>query len=1078
MKTEASGMEVVRTVFTGDFHPALEDALLEHLAERIGAAPLAPVPVIVPTNFLGRRLSRLLADRTGGHANVQFMTLRGLAAFTAPSPLPDGRSPLPTRADAVVVRRLMDEGEARDGYFSSIADRPGLSTAILAAIRDLKEASYDPDSFAETARTQGLLRSTRHNKFAELSRIWGSYEKRLEGGRWADDSDIMRAAAEALETGGRAPEPLTVYGFYDLNALQKRLLGACIELTGAVVYFPYSDAPAFSYARPTLDWFLSLGFTRIGLASDSRAIPLPESTLIMSAPGEAREARETVRALVRILGERDLSLQDVAIAMRSPVSYSDHFAEEFGRLGSLAPDGRGESRGRSFLEKPPPLSRTRSGRSLLRLALAARSDFARSDVIEFLSLADLDAAAFGGKGEAPVSDWNAASAIAGVTSGVDAWIDRLRKLRKRLAESDADDPFAEAHGCLAESIDCLLRLTERMSESFSVMPARAAVPGYLDLLCGFFRDVTRPSDGREIVVAAAERMREIASVAGTITFTYFVELLRAYLDAPAGQDARFGTGGPSVLSVMSARGLSYRVVVIPGLVEREFPLRHRQDPILLDADREKLNAGHRDNPLRTLPLRASGTDEERLLFRLAVSAATDVVVLTYPRLDPATARPRVPSIFVLDVLREITGRPHDYDGLEASEHIIRIPLSRRFPAHRMEALTRDEFDGCSILEAVESGRPESIAYLLNSDAPLLRRLEMEETRWTNPFFTRYDGALTSEESLAAARTLAGFTPDGPGPGQILSATTLEEYATCPFRFLMRRVLRIDPVEEPEDILELSPLDRGSLYHVVLERFLKRMRSQGRLPLSAASREDLFEIADGLTRSGPWGLAGYAGARLLEFRALALNLAVWLNAELLERGGFVPSYFEARFGGRTREHDDLKLSTKASVPFDAAEGVTVEFGGKIDRIDVSADRSRARVIDYKTGRPPSRKPVLDGGRRLQLPVYLIASRAMLAGEHPDAVVESAEYRYVAAGHGAQPLRLTAEELDGRADDLRAAICLILKGITSGMFFPYPQDRACGNCEYARACGSTALKLASMKNGDRRARFFTEGLAEIE
>ena len=50
----------------------------------------------------------------------------------------------------------------------------------------------------------------------------------------------------------------------------------------------------------------------------------------------------------------------------------------------------------------------------------------------------------------------------------------------------------------------------------------------------------------------------------------------------------------------------------------------------------------------------------------------------------------------------------------------------------------------------------------------------------------------------------------------MSATSLEEYATCPFRFFMHHVLGLEPVDEPEEPLELSPLDRGRLYHAVLE----------------------------------------------------------------------------------------------------------------------------------------------------------------------------------------------------------------------------------------------------------------------
>ena len=1069
-------MKVARTIVTGDFHPALEDALLDHLAERLAEASISPLEVVVPTNYLGLRVSHLLAERVCGHANVRFMTLRDLARRTVPPPLPGGRSLLPSRADAVIVRRLLDEGEASGGYFASIAERPGLSVAILSAIRDLKESSYDPRSFEKAAGAQGLLRRSRRNKFAELSRLWRAYEARLESDRWADDSDLMRAAAETLEAGGGDPTALVVYGFYDLNALQKRLLAAHIERSGATVFFPYCDIDACSFAVPTLEWFLSLGFTRTELESDTRAVPLPAETLILSAPGEAREAREIVRALVPILEHRGAVAQDVAVLMRSPDTYSDLFAEEFGRLMDGGAPGAATRRGHGYVESPPPLSRTRSGRSLLKLALATQADFARADVLEFLSLAELSAEVLG-TGGAAVGDWSAVSRLAGIAGGADGWSDGLRRLAERIAVGGPDDDFAERHGRLAESAVRLERVMQRLLGALSPVPARETVSAYLDRLCAAFRGVTAEGAERERVLAAVDKMREVSPVAGRVSLAYFVELLRQYLDVPPKREVRFGVGGPSILGVMSARGLSYRVVVLPGLVEKGFPLRHRQDPILLDADRERLNAAQGGDPLRELPRSAEGADEERLLFRLAVHAGRELVVLTYPRLDPATARPRLPSAFVLDALREITGRPHDYEALDVSEHVTRIPLSRRFPEDRMDALTRDEFDGRSILQAIGTGRPETIAYLLRNDGPLRPRLEMEETRWTNPFFTRYDGVLSSEESLEAARALSGFTAAGPRPDQILSATTLEEYATCPFRFLMHRVLKIDPVEEPEDVLELSPLDRGSLYHAVLERFLKRMRSQGRLPLRPDSRDDLLEIAESLTRSGSWGLSGHAGARLMEFRALARNLTIWLHAELAEPGDFVPAYFEARFGGVVRQHDDAELSTEASVHYDVGDGPGIAFGGKIDRIDVSADGARARVIDYKTGRQAKRSPVLEGGRRLQLPVYLIASRAMLEGKHPVPSVESAEYRYVTAGPGAGPLLLTAAEVDERASDLRTALSLIIEGITSGMFFLYPLDPKCRNCDYSGACGSTALKLAAMKSGDGRAGFFTQQLTEI-
>jgi ATP-dependent helicase/nuclease subunit B len=1063
MKNGRPGMEVVRKIVTGDFHPLLEGALLDRLADRASRTPLRLTPIIVPTNLLGLRLSRALAERTGGHADLRFMTLVDFAAWAAPSPLPGGRALLPRRADDVVVRRLLDDGIAAGGYFEAIADRPGLATAILAAIRDLKEASYAPDSFEAALTAAGLPAGGRRSKCAELARIWRAYEQALAEGGWADRLDLMREAAASIETRGERLPPTTVYGFYDLNPLQKRLISACAESADTVVFFPFVEAAAFDYARPTLDWFLALGFEREDLGGDGRLVPLPGEIRILSAPGEAREAREGVRALAGLVEERGLSLQDAAIVTRSPQVYSDLFAEELLRLD--AP---------SYAESPPPLSRTRSGRSLIKLALAVQSGFARSDLVEFLGLASLRRV--GPSAEPPVSEWNKATMLAGITSGADKWLPALRAIRARIERASPGDRFAESHAGLAPAIASLDEVVRGLLEDLSDLPARATVGEFLERLLRTFAWATSEGEERGRVIAEARGLLALSDVAGPVTFPYFVELLRSQLDSAAPRAERFGVGGPTVLSVMSARGLRYPLVIVPGLVEKEFPLRRRQDPILLDGERARLNATLDDDPLRRLPLRATGGDEERLLFRLAVETAADTLVLSYPRLDPSNARPRVASSFLLRALEELTGERQDYEALDASDRVTRIPLSRRFPERRAEALTREEFDGCSILAAA-GGDVSEIAYLLHEEGPLPRRLAMEEARWGVAGFTEYDGALTSKAALDAVEQLSGFTRDG-RPGKTVSATALEEYATCPFRFLMHRVLGIEPIEEPEEALELSALDRGSLYHAVLEEFMRKLADRGEFTLRPETRDLLLAVAERLIDRGPWDLAGYPGARALVLRELVFDLALWLADETAEARELVPSHFEVRFGGDRSDGDDA-LSTEEGVPFDAVGDVAIVFGGRIDRIDVSPRGDRARVIDYKSGRRvPSAGAVIEHGKRLQLPVYLLAARRMLAGPHPGIDVESAEYLYVAARGARRSLELPSGLLDDKMDDLRAAVGLIVQGIAAGMFFVFPEDATCRNCEFAEACTSGAVPLTVMKKGDRRASFFMNGLAGIK
>lgn len=1073
---------ITRTILTAEFHPALEDALLEHLAGRIERYPVSAGPIVVPTNLLGLHLSRSLAARTGGHANLRFQTLKDLARSLTPTPLPGDRALLPPRADEIVVRRLLDDGIARGGYFEAIADRPGLATAILSTIRDLKEACYDPGSFAECGAQARLLKRRRDDKLAELVRIWAAYEDLLRDERWADDLDLMRAAAEAVRGSGNATHPpLVLYGFYDLNSLQRRLIKSYTDVVDTTVFFPYAEIDAFRFARPTLAWFLDIGFARDERgASEPRDWPLPQDTRLVSAPGEAREAREDIRLLARIMEERDLSFQDVAVLLRSAGTYSGLFAEELSHIHA-----------EPYIEAPPPVSRTREGRSLLKLAHVIESGFGRAQLMDFLNVADIDLGRLTvSRDEPPLTDWNKASMLAGVVSGAESWLKRLRRLKDRIEGADPDDRFAAEHGRMAEPIESLLSLLETLLPKLADLPPRATAAEYVDHLARAFHVATgRGGPGEEaledsqggVALEAVRGINAVSGIAGMLDFSRFAELLRACLDAPSPREQRFGLGGPSVLNVMAARGLPFRTVIIPGLVEREFPMRRRQDPILLDHERKSLNAARGHDPLALIPLPSEGTDEEQLLFRLAVSSASEVAVLSFPRLDPAKAQPRIPSVYMLKSLEALTGKRQDFEALDTSPLVTRIPLSRRFPEDRADALTRDEFDGCSVLMGISNGDAGEIAYLVQGDRPLAGRLEMEEARWGKSFFTEYDGALTSREATAAVERLTGMSSSG--PGRTLAATTLEDYAICPFRFFVRHVLGIEPIDEPQDAVELSPRDRGSLYHAVLEEFMRQMRARGRLPLRREDRRTLYATAERLAGSGRWGLADYPGARRLELLPLLRDLALWFADELGDDSGFVPSYFEARFGGRRRPHDDEKLSLETGIPFDAMAGVHVEFGGKIDRVDVSRDGKRARVIDYKTGKAPSmsrgtEKIVLDYGRRLQLPIYMLASREMLAGRHPDAVVESAEYRFVATGDRPQALAFSSELFDERTDDLKTAIGLIIRGVADGMFFPYPDDAMCRHCDFADACGSTSTALALIKRGDRRASFYTEGLAAIK
>ena len=105
------------------------------------------------------------------------------------------------------------------------------------------------------------------------------------------------------------------------------------------------------------------------------------------------------------------------------------------------------------------------------------------------------------------------------------------------------------------------------------------------------------------------------------------------------------------------RGRVFKVVFVPSLAERLFPQTPREDPMLLDVEmRAPLGAG--------LFVQEDRLKNERLMLRLAVGAATSRLWLSYPRLDVSGARPRVPSFYMLDVMRAVTGRIPNHEALQ------------------------------------------------------------------------------------------------------------------------------------------------------------------------------------------------------------------------------------------------------------------------------------------------------------------------------------------------------------------------------------------------------------------------------
>ena len=124
------------------------------------------------------------------------------------------------------------------------------------------------------------------------------------------------------------------------------------------------------------------------------------------------------------------------------------------------------------------------------------------------------------------------------------------------------------------------------------------------------------------------------------------------------------------------------------------------------------------------------------------------------------------------------------------------------------------------------------------------------------------------------------------------------------------------------------------------------------------------------------------------------------------------------------------------------GKTIKIGGKIDRVDLLPDK-RLEIIDYKTGRQPSKREV---DANLQLSMYAMAASEIPAipfGKKPEEIILSL---YFFDTQTKMSTTRTMEQLENE----RASI-IAVAGQIEDSDFRCSGNMLCTDCEYNMFCG---------------------------
>ena len=1019
--------------FTLESAPTLADAEAR-VATLVGAArpgAVSRVNLLVGSNLQRLSLRRRLAADLGPTANVRFFTPIDLASAVRDRGTGAPRQPLPDGADTLLVDGILQELAAEGALRRLQPGVSGVAEAVASSMTDLREAHLSSDAFAHA------LRPNDDPKLHELAAIYRRYEAQMA--RFLDRTSLYEDAldpllpdeAYAAALGGG---PLIVAGIYDVPVVQLQLLlraAAVCDLHVVLVRDP--RRPALEFAEELASQLREAGATEPPPPPGDAPALIPERAYF-SAPSRQAEAEEITRRVLTLAHDHGVPFHEIAVLHRLDHAADDTIAAALGRAG--LPVYRAAGR---------PLRHTAVGRAALVLLDLLLLEPERHRLLEFFA-SPVAAPDIPPGVEAKPVLWERHSKRAGMVSGWARFQDQLDHYTQGLPRREAGDRARETAAELrdvvrelaarARSLGACRRWADFAREFLSVLDAYVAGEERLD------------DEGGDALTLARTQIEALARLDGVgiaADADRFRTAARRALRRAVLNDRDALRRGVFVGTVSAARGVRFRALFLAECAERIFPPLVRQDPLLLDGEREAINErlGH-----HALAVKRERAREEPLLFELVQQSAAEFLTISWARRTNTTGAPKLPSALLL---RSIPG--DDVGELASVEELYERGAIRKLPARLAGAAPAESEvragDWSRTATALD-GSDFSLALLeaagsATAARQLLTRLWPDYGRYQAARMSRADGRFGEWDGVVPAREMA----ESP-LGRSASPTSLEEYATCPYRYYLKQVLGLGAVPEPAEALQMTPLDRGSMVHDILERWVQAWREGGGEWAAFLDDESrLLAIAEEeFDRQQRGGLAGLPATwTIVRQEVLGDLLALLAEERRRAAEGYAP-LFDPEWGFK-----DVKV--------ELPNGETLRFRGRIDRVDRGPEGAVA--IDYKTGAASKQGSDYRSGAALQLPIYLQA-----VAEETGAPIEEvrAEYWY-ATRKG----KFTRTGISGRevTDDplYLDALQVISDGIRGGRFFPYPGEGNpprpnCRFCDYVSVCTTDVNKRVERKS----------------
>ncbi len=939
----------------------LQNLVLD-FSERSIEAPLMIVPEQFSFETERKMLGLLKADKMN---RIKITSFSHLASSVCGTYAALGKPHITDAERAALMSMCVEELSDTLEIYGKYKNSPDILMQLVGADKELRQCGVQVDTLldAKTRTSDGLLKT----KLGEIALICETYRARL-GKSYADDTTALDTLARLIAENGLFCDKIVMLdGFRGFTAQEMRVFteilkqARAVYITVCAVGF-YDDTDGFGAFSHTVNFAKKLRAAALehGVAV-AKPVSLPSLLKPANYPAEKKCAySEPILALEYALSAIDGEIFDeptdsITIAAAADMAdESDFVACEIRRLirtegyrcrdiciierteGSYKPflinalhrydlpvfdDAR-----RAVSDEPlicavcyalESVVTNFSSQSLMRYLKTGLTDMDLNDVCladNFTVVWDIDGAGW-------KDEWKNHPSGLGFALDEKARtaLDRLNNIRRRIVAPLLDLKNASDDTDGLSISKAVFSFIEKMgmSERLYALAKRAEENGEADA-------VRRE---QEVWDALVRLLEQTAQLLGDrpVTLKRYAEIFRILC---AGTSLGVIPQGLDELTIGAAdriRTGDLRAVFLVGVNDGVFPQNTVSGGVFSESDRKEL---YRLGVEMSLPIEERAA-EERFIAYGALTAGQCRLTVSYSQ----------------TAFRGESQKPSEIVAL--LEHF--FPNCLRISTRALSGAQRIE-GGQSALNALAQNISgggvfaQSLKQCLSEYEEYAPRLEA--------LSAAFEKRVAAIDEPQTAKEL--FGKDIP-----LSASKLEQYYECPFRYFCKYGLSVDELKAAA----LDPTNSGSAIHFVLEKLLSAFSPEALSGLSDdALKENIKTLLDEFLEVKMGGTEGKSPRFLsLYYKMIETVTAVVTRLKNeFSAGRFVPVGYELSIGG------DI-----AAYCLEIPGGGSVRITGSVDRVDIMEKNGKKyiRVIDYKTGSKEFKLSEVLMGINLQMCLYL-------------------------------------------------------------------------------------------------------------